>query len=160
MYFYVYKYFSWMYVHHVYSVPGRAQGIGSPGARVIDCNEWPCGCWERSLGPLQEDHLGCWDVSLALARHRFLVLMLYLPSAEMTSVSHGYFFWDPALGFVPARQALCWPGCIPALRLKQSKLSPPWYFLTFSFRNRWAAYPTTRSRTSGPWAACCMSCVH
>lgn len=34
----------------------RPEGVGSPGARVTDC-EPLCGCWELKVGFLQEQHV-------------------------------------------------------------------------------------------------------
>lgn len=36
-------------------VPG--EGVGSPGAGIIDGCELPYGCWELKLGPLQEQEV-------------------------------------------------------------------------------------------------------
>jgi hypothetical protein len=33
---------------------GLYEGIRSPGTRVIDNCELPCGCWKLTLGPLEE----------------------------------------------------------------------------------------------------------
>lgn len=41
------------------------EGIGFPGAGVMDSCELPCGCWKPNLNPLQEpqvvplSHLSC-----------------------------------------------------------------------------------------------------
>ena len=47
-----------MAVHHMCAVPmpekAKREDIGSPGTRVTNGCELPCGHWESNRGPLQE----------------------------------------------------------------------------------------------------------
>ena len=36
---------------------GHNKGVGSPGTRVTNSCELPCGCWELNPGPLQEQQV-------------------------------------------------------------------------------------------------------
>jgi hypothetical protein len=56
------------------------KGIGSPGTRVWDISELPmCGCWELSLGPLEEQPLNILAISSA-PHFNFIKLNVFIHS--------------------------------------------------------------------------------
>lgn len=52
-------------MHHIVQCPRKpGEDLGSPGTRVTDSSELPCGCWEFNLGPLEKQLVLTADLSL------------------------------------------------------------------------------------------------
>ena len=62
------------YVHLCFAyrrVCVTVSGITSPRTGVTDSCELPCGCWERNLGPLEEQLVGLTIESSLQAKYTF-----------------------------------------------------------------------------------------
>jgi hypothetical protein len=84
--------------------------VGSPGTRVLDSWEPPCGCWEPNLGPLKEQPVFfTMEPSLHLRAYTFESIV----DTFLLDLSLGKTWWNWVLAY--SRSTYTWFDCLPCL---------------------------------------------